>query len=303
MLAPAPPPEVASAMNSSLFPAVVLAVLLFGASAPAAAGLPTEELDKVVSSLPVSGTIEVDPEGRVAGYAIKDAEAYDQAVLDMLARNIIRWNFNPVVIDGVARQARFDMYLRLEAKPLDDKRYAVEIASAAFGRKEAAAPHTTVTQRDKMRPPKYPLDEMRRGVGGTVVLAMRIGPDGKVIDVVAEQTNLRAVGRPGAMQQWRKHFEQEALAAARTWTFVPPTVGIAANESSWDVRTPVVFVPFGAKLPGPGEWESYVPGLRREVPWRTKKKELADTGVDALPGGGLYPMEQPLHLLTKLNPE
>lgn len=288
-------------MNPNPLAAVVLSVLLLAASAPAPAGVPSEELDKVVSSLPVSGTIEVDPEGRVAGYAIKDAEAYDPAVLDMLARNIIRWNFTPVVIDGVARQARFDMYLRLQAKPLDDKRYAVEIASAAFGKKEAAKPHTRVTS-DEMRPPRYPLDEMRRGVGGTVVLALRIGPDGKVADVVAEQTNLKAVGRQGAMQQWRKHFEQEALAAARTWTFVPPTAGAAAGERAWEVRTPVVFIPFGAKQPGPGEWESYVPGSRREIPWRAKKKDVADNGVDALPGGGLYPMEQPLHLLTKLNP-
>jgi hypothetical protein len=290
-------------MKSSPLPAVLLAFALLGAAAPANAGVPSEQLDKVVSSLPVSGTIEVDPQGRVAGYAIKDAEAYDAAVIDLLTRNITRWNFKPVVIDGVPRQARFDMYLRLEAKPIDDKRYAVEIASAAFGSKEAAKPHTRVTRRDTLRPPKYPLEEMQKGVGGTVVLALRIGPTGNVIDVVAEQTNLKAVGRPGAMQQWRKHFEREAVAVARTWTFVPPTVGEAANDDSWNVRTPVVFIPYGAKSPGPGEWESYVPGLRHEVPWRAKKKELADSGVDTLPGGGLYPMDQPLHLLTKLNPE
>lgn len=291
-------------MNASPLPAMLLALLLLGPSAPASADVPSEQLEKVVSSLKVSGTIEIDLQGRVAAFAIKDAAAYDQAVLDMLTRNITRWNFEPVVIDGVARQARFDMYLRLEAKPLDDKRYAVEIASAAFGRKEAAKPHTTVAQRDRLRPPEYPRDEMLKGVGGTVVLALRIGPAGNVIDVIAEQTSLKAVGRPGAMQQWRKHFEREALAAARTWKFVPPTVGEAASKDSWDVRTPVVFIPYGAKKPGPGEWESYVPGLRRDVPWRAKrKKELADNGVDTLPAGGIYPMEQPLHLLTKLNPE
>jgi hypothetical protein len=33
------------------------------------------------------------------------------------------------------------------------------------------------------------------------------------------------------------------------------------------------------------------------------KKSVADTGIDTLPGGRLFPVEQPVQLLTALNPE
>jgi hypothetical protein len=283
------------------FRRVLLASLLLCASVPSLAGVtPAQIRDQVVSSLSVSGTIEVDPQGRVHAYAIKEAAAYDQAVRDMLDRNITRWTFKPVLVDGAPRQARFDMYLRLQAKPLDEKRYEVAISSAAFGSSEAAAPHTEVSSR-RMRGPQYPLDEMRRGIGGTVVLVVRIGRDGTVADAFVEQTNLKAVGDASAMQRWRAEFEKAALVAARRWTFDPPTVGALAAEPHWDARVPVAYIPFGAKVHAPvGEWESYVPGPRHRAPWA--KPALADNGVDALPGGRLFPMEQPLHLLTSLNP-
>lgn len=285
-------------MHSNLLPAVLLAFLVLGASAPVTAGVPTEQLEKVVSSLSVSGTIEVDPQGRVAAYAINDATAYDQTVIDLLGRTIPHWTFKPVVLDGVARQARFDMYLRLEAKPVDDKRYVVEIASAAFGRKEAAPPRTEVSARRRLEPPRYPAGEARQGVGAKVMLVLRIDRAGNV-EAGVEQTDLRAVGKEGAMQHWRDEFEHAALAAAKHWTFVPPTQGRLADEPYWYVRVPVVFS-MSRRETRTGEWESYVPGPRRPLPW-AEKKQVADSGVDALPDGRIFPLEQPLQLLTPIN--
>lgn len=281
----------------------LLPALLLGATAPSMAGVPAAQYGKVVSSLSVTGTIEVDPLGNVAGYAIQDAEAYDHAVLDLLDRNISRWHFKPVLIDGVARQARFDMYLRLQAKPLDEKRFEVEIASAAFGSKEAGKPHTTIAAREKIVP-RYPEQENFLGVGGTVVTVVRVGRSGKVEQIIVEQTNLKAVGRNGAMEQWRKDLERAALAAAKRWTFTPPTVGEEASRQDWSVRIPFAFIPYGASAnTPPGQWESYVPGPRQRVAWARKDAGTADTGVDALPGGRMFPLEQPLHLLTALNPK
>jgi hypothetical protein len=285
------------------FPRFLLLSLLLGASAPVLADVSSSQLAQVVSSLPASGTIEIDPQGNVAGYTIRKAEAYDAAVLDLLDRNITRWKFKPVLVDGVARQARFDMYLRLEARPLDEKRYQVEIASAAFGRQQAAAPHTEIETRNRRALPGYPRDEFFDGVGAKVIAVLRIDRSGKVQNVTIEQTNLKAVGKDGAMQSWRDAFEEATTAALRRWTFTPPTVGPSAAEDHWAVRVPVNFIPQGAKAePEPGQWESYVPGPRNRVSW-ARDGELADSGVDTLPGGGIYPMEQPLHLLTKLNPE
>jgi hypothetical protein len=45
-----------------------------------------------------------------------------------------------------------------------------------------------------------------------------------------------------------------------------------------------------------------VPGPRYVLAWKDRKPS-ADAGIDALPGGRLFPAEQPLHLLTSLNPE
>lgn len=277
--------------------------LLLGALGPVQARAPSRQLEQVVNSMPASGTIEIDAQGRVAGYTIKDAEAYDQALLDLMARNIQRWVFKPVLVDGVPRQARFDMYLRLQAKPLDDGKFEVSIASAAFGSKDVAAPHARLAVRGVREPPRYPENELRGGIGGTVVVLLRVGPDGNVMDAAVEQTNLSVVGRDGAMETWRKDLERATLAAARRWTFEPPTVGEEAGKPRWTVRTPVVFTP--ARRPAiamPGQWQRYVPGPRHPLAWKDEQPS-ADNGVDALPAGGLFPLQQPVQLLTALNPE
>jgi len=276
--------------------------LLSSATAPVMARVPRAQLDQVVNSLSVSGTIEVDEQGKVSGHTIKDADAYDQAVLDLLDRNIARWTFKPVLVDGVARRARFDMYLRLEAKALDDKRFEVAIASAAFGSRENAAAQAQVASRDRVAP-TYPTTENALGVGGTVVTVLKIGRDGKVEDVLVEQTNLKAVGTAGAMKQWRSDLERVSVAAARKWTFDVPTTGSRADWPYWCMRVPFAFIPYGASGQSkPGQWESYVPGPRQAVKW-ARDGENPGQNADALPGGRAFPLEQPLHLLTALNPE
>ena len=284
------------------FRSILFLALLPFATTPVMARVPRAQLDRVVSSLAVSGTIEVDEQGKTVGYTIKDAEAYDQAVRNLLDRNTARWSFRPVLVDGVARRARFDMYLRLEAKPLDDKRFEVTIASAAFGSKAPAVAHAQIASRDRITP-TYPANENALGVGGTVVTVLKIGRDGKVEDVLVEQTNLKAVGPANAMKQWRADLERVSVAAARKWTFDVPTTGPRAEWPYWSMRVPFTFIPFGASEKSvPGQWESYVPGPRQAVTW-ARDGEKADQNGDALPGGRAFPLEQPLHLLTALNPE
>jgi hypothetical protein len=52
----------------------------------------------------------------------------------------------------------------------------------------------------------------------------------------------------------------------------------------------------------PGQWQRYVPGPRHALAWKDEK-QTADNGVDALPAGRLYPLQQPVQLLTALNPD
>lgn len=48
-----------------------------------------------------------------------------------------------------------------------------------------------------------------------------------------------------------------------------------------------------------GQWKVYIPGPRQPVPWFDHRRMLTDS-VDALPGGGVYPIDDDLQLKTPL---
>lgn len=274
-----------------------LALLLL-ASAPASADSIDKVRDQVVNSLSISGTIEIDAHGKVLRYEIAHPEAYTQGVRDLLARDIPHWTFAPVLIDGAPRAVRADMYLRLQAKPIGGDRYRVEIASAAFGR-DKSVPGGGPSARS-MTPPRYPSAANRAQVGAMVVTVLRIGRSGKVEEAMVEQTNLRAVARDKDMAAWRTMFEDATLATLRLWKFDPPTTGKEAGAAHWSVRVPVVFMPITDKENhGLGKWESYVPGPRRSVGWDAEG-QTAESGIDALPGGGVFPLHTDVRLQTHL---
>lgn len=287
-----------------LRPFLVFLVLL-AASVPSIARTPAARaLDRAVNTLAVEGSIEIDAQGKVQRYTLKQPEAYSVAVRDMLDRIVPQWTFRPVLVDGVARAARSAMYLRLQAEPIGNEQFRIVVASAAFGDDEDAAPGMQVAVDVRsMKPPRYPKDENIARIGAQVLVVVKIGRDGRVEDAVVEQTNLDQLGAPKAMARWRRDFEAGALAGLKHWTFVTPTVGPEARAPYWSVRIPVTYTPAGApSAHSPGKWNSYVPGPRREVPWATDEEQaLAATGGDALPGSGIFPLKPALQLMTPLN--
>ncbi len=84
------------------------------------------------------------------------------------------------------------MNLLLVAKPGANNTYAVSIRSAHFGSQEQGA--ASVTAKD-MPPPAYPEHAFREGATGVVYLLLKIGRDGKVEDLVAEQVNLTTLAQ------------------------------------------------------------------------------------------------------------
>lgn len=283
----------------------ILLYVILAASAPLLARTPANRvLDQAVNTLAVKGSIEIDARGKVQRYTLDHPEAYSGAVREMLDRIVPQWTFRPVLVDGAPGAARSAMYLRLQANPIGDGQYRVEIASAAFGDDERAAPGTRVAVdlRSGMPAPKYPKEEMIAGIGAQVITVVRIGRDGRVADAIVEQTNLDQLGTSKAMARWRRDFEATALARLKHWAFVTPTAGPEAAASYWTVRIPVTYRSGSAQTRGPGAWESYVPGPRRRVPWVTDEEQaLADTGSDALPGSGVFPLKPALQLLTPLS--
>lgn len=250
-----------------------------------------------IHSMFVRGSIEVGPDGKVQRYTIDDAEAYTPAIREMLERVIPEWTFRPVEDDGVPRAVRSEMFLRLQANPAGEGQFKVDIVSAAFRAGSSSVPSDSLSMQ-QMTPPGYPRDENRAGIGAQVIAAVKVGRDGRVEDIVVEQTNLTQIGGARSMARWRRDFEEEAIAALTRWRFLPPATGPEADEPYWSVRIPVVYTP-GSSGQTTGRWQSFVPGPRRPVPWASED-ELA-TATDALSASGIFPMKPALQLLTPLN--
>lgn len=183
------------------------------------------------------------------------------------------------------------MNLLLVAKPGDNNTYAVSIRSAHFGSQEQGA--ASVAAKD-MPPPAYPEHAFREGATGVVYLLLKIGRDGKVEDLVAEQVNLTTLAPESKRPRWRKAFADAAIAKAQRWTFVPPTQGAEADAPYWVMRVPVTFdiETWPGNLTAAKQakkWQSYLPGPRQPAPWHEQRGASASTdSPDALPGSGLF---------------
>jgi hypothetical protein len=191
------------------------------------------------------------------------------------------------------------MSIRLVAKKIDKDNFTIAIRSAGFGDdsgKPAENIHST-----RLAPPQYPENAARAGVAASAYLLVKVGRDGKVMDAIAEQVNLKIVSDERSMDRWRKVFADTSLSRARQWTFQPPTEGEDADDAFWVVRVPVLFSLDGGRQPQPyGRWEAYVPGPRQSDPWG-EDRDGAAFNPDTLAPGGVYLAGSGLRLLTELS--
>ena len=275
--------------------AAFAAVLLLAGAASFAAG-PGAVRKQVEASMLVTGRIQVDTNGKVSGYSLDHKDKLPPAVVGMVDKAVPNWEFKPVLIDGKARNVSTDMSIRLVAKKVDADNYSVAIRSAGFGDR-SGKPEENIRS-VSMAPPDYPESAGVAGVTGTVYLLVRAGRDGKVIDAIAEQVNLKVVASESSMARWRRVLEDASTRQARRWTFAPPTEGENAKADFWVARVPVVF-----SLDGPrsktayGSWEAYIPGPRQANPWE-KHEEGTAFSPDTLAPGGAYLAGSGLKLLT-----
>ena len=80
-----------------------------------------------------------------------------------------------------------------------------------------------------MIPPRYPPEEDRRGIGGTVTLLVQIDATGAVLDVQVEKSS------------GNRNLDRSAMQAARRWRFNPGSRG--GVKVGGLVRVPVTFNP------------------------------------------------------------
>ncbi|MCA1714976.1 MAG: energy transducer TonB, partial [Gammaproteobacteria bacterium] len=185
--------------------------LLLCTLAAFAAGGPGAVRKQVESSMLVTGTVYVEPDGSVSRFAIDQRQQLPSGVVGLIEKSVPGWKFEPVLVNGAAVKAKANMSLRIVAKKLDAERYQVAIGSASFGEDRTDEGVTS----EKMTPPRYPSSAVHAGVSGTVYLVLRIGKDGQVEDAIAEQVNLKVIASERAMAQWREVFERSALAGAK----------------------------------------------------------------------------------------
>lgn len=249
-------------------------------------------------SMLVTGSIDIERDGTVSSWLIDRADALPKGVVGLVEKSAPGWRFEPVLVQGKPVQARTVMTLRIVAKQLQDKSYAVDIRGAYFGGNDHQ-PGEGVSAKT-MKTPRYPLNAMNSGVSGTVYLVLRIGRDGTVAEAVAEQTNLRVTASAKQMQAWRGVLERSALGAARAWLFVPPSAGDEVDAAWWSVRVPVDFT-FAEKdvAPSYGQWDVYVPGPRKALPWQVGDAAGKDS-ADAYAAGSMTMGGQARRLLTPL---
>jgi len=262
----------------------------------AVAGDPGAVRKQVESSMLIKGTIDVQADGRVSGYALEHSETLPKGVLGMVAQTAPHWRFEPIKLVGDSTVARAQMTLRLVAKQKDDGTFTVEMRGAHFHQPRPDRDLASLT----MQPPKYPQAASRNGVGGSVFLMVKVGRDGHVLDVVAEQVNLRLIASEHAMTRWRTTLADAAVTAARDWTFRLPVGGDAATEPYWSARVPVDFLVPGQPAPKDGQWHAYVPGPQQLVPWKPDRH--GTPAADAFAGGGIYTVNTGLRLLTPVDP-
>jgi hypothetical protein len=248
------------------------------------------------SSLLVGGTIDIAADGKVLGYKLDNADKLPKGILEMVARYAPHWKFDPIPLPE-GTHSRSPMSLLFVAKKREDGNFAVELRSANFEADVPEAVRLGIARRGRM--PAYPDALAARGINGTVYLSLRIGRDGKVLDIDASHVNLRTIGSESEMANWREQFRLASIKAVRGWRFTTPSAGAEVDAPYWVGTLPVSFTVMGYPEPKPGQWETYIPGPRKPIPWVDSVGMTAEQS-DALAPNRLHTPGEGRRLLTPL---
>ncbi len=282
---------------SRFFVSILLAMSGLAASIDAHAQNARQARSEVEASMLVTGHVDIDREGRVSAHALDQQDKLPGYVIALIDRAIPAMRFEPIVSDGAPIEARAKMSLRMVATPTGDGNMDLRIRSVHFG-DEYASDDAGSIRSAGMRPPRYPAGMVRIGAKGTVYLLLKIGRDGRVAEVMAEQVNLTAIGNARQMEMIRSTLSRSAIEAARAWTFVPPTEGEEARKDHWVVRVPVEYMFGDDRAPAYGQWVAYHPGPRQRPDWAQPTPE--GFSPDALVAGAVAPERSRFRLLTPL---
>lgn len=218
-------------------------------------------------SMLLEGEIQVSSQGQVARHEIKDADKVPSAVLNFVNASVESWEFEPPVMDGQSVALLNRMRILVVAQEKDDGSYQLRVQSAAFSPLGDSDTGYEVATED-MAAPRYPKDAARVGAGARVFLVLKIGRNGKVEDVFAEQINI--ITSSMTMSSDRDlygAFERASVETARGWKFIPPSRGEQADADYWTLRVPITYSIGRDPRAGYGRWEPYLRTSRKAADW------------------------------------
>jgi hypothetical protein len=252
------------------------------------------------ASMVVTGTVEVSPDGSLQGYMLDQPEKLPPAVVSVVDQTMKQWRFT---LSGSTNEVvKSSVSMRVVAKPNAQGNFEVRIEGASFGN-PVKTDGTEVTYAPGFhRPPAYPSAAIQARVSGTVFLDVRVGRNGLVEDVVAEQVNLDQYGDSHDMERFRNVLADASIKAVRAWAFTIPTHGPHVDAPYWVVRVPVNYSLHQIGTPDKprlyGQWEGYIPGPRQTPSWLSKS--LANEAPDAVADDALRSSNDGLKLATPL---
>ena len=271
--------------------AVVLALSLVTPSFAASDAPSAAATLESVAIMRVAAKVVIEPGGGLGDLRI---ETPLRPALQAALENVIRgWRFKPVHVDGVARRASTRMLVVLALLQDGDKRRIV-IDSVDFPTDTGAdvvaadgqlAPITA----NRLGVPVYPPNQQQAHVMGTVLLGIRVKPDGRAGDVAVMQSMLFATKRGEKADRRSLHeFEGVALAASRRWTFNVPESAVPRTVEQMTVNVPVQFN-LGYALDAPGQWLAVVRLPKQPLPWLPLAPGTPRLGVASMTGNDVSP--------------
>lgn len=244
------------------------------------------------ASMLVTGKMQLSPDGSVHDYSLDHQEKLPDAVVDLIRRNVPNWRFT--FSSQPTSLSQELMSLRIVAKIIDEHNTRLTLAGVQLD-DVVSSTDDHVHSVDRKPNPVFPAYSLKARVSGKVYLLVKVGRDGKVMDIAAEQVNLRKEFAQTNMELYRKDLADAAEKAVRQWTFAAPTTGKWVQAPYWLIRVPVNFHIANMNLdPNDGDdygtWEVYVPGPRKSIAWLTDKRLLAEA-PDTTPDGRIHQLD------------
>lgn len=287
-----------------LLQAGVLALWLACAGAQAGTAPAEQGSGESVLTMRVDGELTIGTQGEVEAYALRTELTPD--IQKMLDKAIPKWAFVPIEQDGKPVRAKTPMRITLVAREIGEQKYEVKIDNVIFAPltkedREAAerAAGKAVARMNRLPFPRYPQELMLAGIEGSVLLRLRLNPDGSVADVFAEQSSLYNVkGSRRALDKARALLEKSATDAARKWTYSVENAS-AEQTQDIDVKVPVKYSlkgPDEIERDGVGVWRYEYRGPRLDPPWKKADDMEPVVGVSDLNNGEMVSGNTPFRL-------